>query len=146
MTGNPFVGITDERTGNEVIPLAQCTHRLEQKEVARIAFVRGSRIHLYPINYVWDGEAIVFRCAPESPIADSIQREVVIEVDDIDERNQTGWSVLARGTPTLVDAIETPDLQRRLRSLSLYPWSEGDKSMWIRMFPSPLTGRVVRRS
>lgn len=136
----------DERTGNEIIPLAQCVHRLEAKEVARIAFVRAQHVHLYPINYAWDGEAIVFRCASASPIADSIGKEAVIEVDDIDERARVGWSVIARGVPVLVDPEETPELMRRLRSLSLYPWAEGDKSVWIRMFPSPLTGRIVQRS
>lgn len=135
----------DERTGNEVIPLAQCVHRLEAKEVARIAFVRGQHVHLYPINYAFDGEAIVFRCAAESPIADAVDREVVIEVDHIDEREQEGWSVLARGVPTQVNPEQSPELMRRLRSLSLYPWSDQDKNVWLRMVPSPLTGRVVRR-
>lgn len=139
------MSFTDERTGNEVIPLSQCVHHLEAKEVGRIAFIRGSRIHLYPINYAWDGEAIVFRCSPESPIADAIDVEVVIEVDHIEERDQFGWSVIARGVPSYVDPNETPDLMRRLKSLSLYPWAEGDKSTWIRMMPSPLTGRVVKR-
>lgn len=140
------MSFTDERTGNEIIPLAQCVHRLEAKEVGRIAFVRAQQIHLYPINYAWDGEAIVFRCSPASPIADSIGKEAVIEVDHIDEREHAGWSVIARGTPVFVDPEETPDLMRRLKSLSLYPWAEGDKSVWIRMFPSPLTGRVVKRT
>lgn len=135
----------DERTGNEVIPLSQCVHHLEAKEVGRVAFLRGARIHLYPINYTWDGEAIVFRCTPESPIADTIGSEVVIEVDHIDEREQFGWSVIARGVPVAVDPDETPELIRRLRSLSLYPWAEGDQSVWIRMLPSPLTGRAVKR-
>ncbi|MDW3177602.1 MAG: pyridoxamine 5'-phosphate oxidase family protein [Acidimicrobiia bacterium] len=140
------MSFTDERTGNEVIPLAQCVHRLEAKEVARIAFTRGQRVHLYPINYAWDGEAIVFRCSAESPIADSVNQEVVIEVDHIDEREHFAWSVIARGVPELVDPEQTPELMRRLRSLSLYPWAEGEKGVWIRMIPSPLTGRVVKRT
>lgn len=139
------MSFTDERTGNEVIPLSQCVHHLETKEVGRLAFVRESRIYLYPINYAWDGEAIVFRSSPESPIGDAVDVEVVFEIDHIDERDQHGWSVIARGVPSLVDPNETPDLMRRLKSLSLYPWSEGDKSVWIRMIPSPLTGRVVNR-
>ncbi len=137
---------TDERTGNEVIPLAQCVHRLETKEVGRIAFQRAHRVHLYPINYAWDGEAIVFRCAPASPIADSIGKDAVIEIDHVDEREHFAWSVIARGIPELVDPEQSPELMRRLMSLSLYPWAEGDKSVWIRMLPSPLTGRAVKRT
>ena len=136
----------DERTGNEIIPLAQCVHRLESKEVGRIAFVRGSSVQLYPINYAWDGEAIVFRCAAESPISEAVGKEVVIEVDHIDERERFAWSVIARGTPELVDPEVTPELMRRLRSLSLYPWAEGEKGVWIRMIPSPLSGRIVKRT
>jgi len=138
---------TDERTGNEVIPLAQCVHRLEAKQVARVAFVRDAQVHIYPVNYVWDGEAIVFRCEPSSPIAESVGKEVVIEVDHIDDREHSGWSVIARGTPEVVDPELYPDTMRRLRSLALYPWANGeDKDLWLRTMPSPLTGRVVKRS
>lgn len=138
---------TDERTGNEVIPLAQCVHRLESKQVARVAFVRGSQVHLYPVNYVWDGEAIVFRCEPASPIADSVGKEVVIEVDHIDDREAYAWSVIARGVPQVVDPEVYPETMRRLQSLSLYPWANAEKKdVWLRTIPSPLTGRVVKRS
>lgn len=138
---------TDERTGNEVIPLAQCVHRLEEKQVARVAFVRGTQVHMYPVNYAWDGEAIIFRCEPNSPIADAVGKEVVIEVDHIEDRDHEAWSVIARGTPQVVDPELYPDTMRRLRSLALYPWANGDKKdMWLRTIPSPLTGRLVKRT
>jgi nitroimidazol reductase NimA-like FMN-containing flavoprotein (pyridoxamine 5'-phosphate oxidase superfamily) len=138
---------TDERTGNDVIPLAQCVHRLEEKEVARVAFVRASHVHLYPVNYVWDGEAIVFRCDRSSPIADSVGKEVVIEVDHIDNREHYAWSVIARGIPQVVDPELFPDTMRRLHALALYPWAAGaKKDLWLRTVPAPLTGRVVKRT
>ncbi len=138
---------TDEKTGNEVIPLAQCVHRLESKEIARVAFVHGARVHLYPVNYVWDGEAIVFRCEPTSPLADTDGSEIVIEVDHIDDREQFGWSVIARGVPEVVDPSTSPETMRRLRSLALYPWANGDKKdLWLRTIPAPLTGRIVKRT
>lgn len=137
----------DERTGNEVIPLAQCVHRLEAKQVARVAFNRDGRIHLYPVNYVWDGEAIVFRCESGSPLADTSGTEIVIEVDDIDDRAQEGWSVIARGVPEVVDPEQSPDTMRRLKSLALYPWAARDsKDLWLRTIPAPLSGRVVKRA
>lgn len=137
---------TDERTGLEVVTLAECVRYLESQEVARLAFVVDDRVHLYPVNYVWDGEAVVFRSEVDSTVARAIGTEVVIEVDHLESRERDGWSVVARGELVSVDPDETPELAARLRRLALYPWAGGDKEMWVRVLPAPLTGRRARRS
>ena len=137
---------TDEKTGLEVVTLAECVRYLETKEVARLAFNVDGHIHLYPVNYVWDGEAIVFRTEPDSPFARTPDTEVVLEIDHIETRKRSGWSVVARGYPKRVDPEKTPELQQRLQRLALYPWAGGDKGVWLRVIPAPLTGRRVERS
>lgn len=137
---------TDERTGLEVVTLAECVRYLETKEVARVAFNVDGRIHLYPVNYVWDGEAIIFRTDPGGPFDQAAGSEVVIEIDHLEPRERAGWSVVARGTPRRVDPEATPELLQRLRRLALYPWVGGDKGAWLRVIPAPLTGRRVVRA
>lgn len=136
----------DETTGLVTIPLSECVRHLESKEVARLAFAADGRIELYPINYIWDGEAIVFRTDPGGAIAAAAGGEVVVEIDHVDDRSRTGWSLILRGVPELVDPEVQPGLSARLARLMFFPWSGGEKSQWLRLLPAPLTGRRIGRS
>ena len=136
----------DETTGLEVVPLTECVRYLESTEVARVAFLADGHLQLYPINYLWDGEALVFRCDDGSPLAEAEGSEVVAEVDHIDTRKREGWSVVARGVPRAVDPEATPELAGRLRRLALYPWAGGEKATWLRLIPAPLTGRRIQHA
>ena len=131
----------DERTGLEVLGLAECVQNLESHEIARVAFLADGTVHLYPVNYIWDGEAIVFRCESSSPMARAAAREFVVEIDELDVRERQGWSVIARGIVNRVDPKEVPEMADRLKRLALYPWAGGAKDVWLRMIPAPLTGR-----
>lgn len=135
---------SDERTGLEVIPLSECIRLLEAKEVARAAFIVDGSVELFPVNYIWDGEGLVFRCDASSTLMDAVGTEFVIEIDETDERKRIGWSVIARGIATVVDPNDTPELELRLKRLTLYPWVGGEKERWIRLIPAPLTGRRVK--
>jgi len=137
---------TDERTGLEVITLTECVRYLQGAEIARVAYVVDGSVHMYPVNYAWDGEAMVFRCEPDSHMARAAGREFVAEIDGIDARNRKGWSVIARGRADIVDPETSPRLADDLRTLALYPWANGDKELWLRMLPAPLTGRRVERT
>jgi nitroimidazol reductase NimA-like FMN-containing flavoprotein (pyridoxamine 5'-phosphate oxidase superfamily) len=135
---------TDEKTGLEVVSLSECIRYIEAQEVARIAFVAAGRVQLYPINYAWDGESIVFRCEPGGSLASSVDGEVVFEIDETNMSERQGISVIARGVPTVVDPSDTPELAARLQRLALYPWVGGKKELWLRLIPAPLTGRRAK--
>ncbi len=139
----PYV---DEHSGLEVIPLAECVRLLDVQEVGRIAFINNDTIQLYPVNYAWDGEGIIFRVQPDSVLAKSQATggsEIIIEVDRFDDRTKTAWSLIARGTPHAVDPEKSPEMSARLARLSLYPWADGERSSWYRLIPAPLTGRRI---
>ena len=136
---------TDERTGLEVITLTECVRYLQSAEIARVAYVVDGSVQMYPVNYAWDGEAMIFRCEPDSHMARAAGREFVAEIDGIDARGRKGWSVIARGHATVVDPEKSPELAAQLKTLALYPWANGDKEIWLRMIPAPLTGRRVAR-
>ena len=133
----------DETTGLEVIPLMECVRLVETNEVARVAFVHDGTIQLYPINYAWDGEGMVFRTETGSPLADAAGSEMVAETDGTDQRARSGWSIIARGTAEFVDPTRKPELAARLKRLALYPWAGGEKEIWLRLIPAPMTGRRV---
>jgi nitroimidazol reductase NimA-like FMN-containing flavoprotein (pyridoxamine 5'-phosphate oxidase superfamily) len=139
------MSFADERTGLEVLGLAECVENLESHEIARVAFLADGMVHLYPVNYVWDGEAIVFRCESNTPMARATGREFVVEIDELDLRERQGWSVIARGIANRVDPKEVPEMAARLERLALYPWAAGAKDVWLRMIPAPLTGRRAAR-
>jgi nitroimidazol reductase NimA-like FMN-containing flavoprotein (pyridoxamine 5'-phosphate oxidase superfamily) len=137
----PFI---DEDSGLEVISLGECVRLLESNEIGRIAVSTENGPRIYPVNYHWDGEAIVFRTTSDSTIAASEGCSCAFEVDGSDLRNRRGWSIIALGEPVGIDPESNPDTIKRLERLALYPWVESrkePKDRWFRLIPAPLTGR-----
>ena len=132
---------TDEDSGLEVLPLTECVRLLESNELGRVAVSTDDGPRMYPVNYHWDGEAIVFRTTPQSTIAANEGSDCAFEIDGSDLRERRGWSVIALGVPTVVDTESNPETVRRLERLALYPWVEGRHDVWFRLVPAPLTGR-----
>lgn len=137
---------TDDTSGLEVIPLVECVHLIESAEVARVAAISDGEIVLFPVNFIWDGEAVVFRCEEDSPLARIADTQVVIELDHIDSRARSAWSVVARGTAERIDPDTRAELIERLNRILLAPWAGGEKAVWMRVLPAPLTGRRVNSS
>lgn len=134
----PFI---DEDSGLEVISLGECVRLLESNEVGRIALCTEDGPRIYPVNYHWDGEAIVFRTAADSTIAANEGHRCAFEVDGSDLRERRGWSIVALGEPVVVNPDSYPETFKRLQRLALYPYVEGSKDRWWRLVPAPLTGR-----
>ena len=116
----------------------ECYELLASRPVGRIAFVvHGSPIVL-PVNHAVDGDDIVFRTSPRTELGRSMIRgRVAFQVDDFDEFNQSGWSVLFQGSVEYDDSAEVwPDDQSR-------PWAEGVRNLVVRIRPQLVTGRRV---
>ena len=70
---------------------------------------------IFPVNYVFDQDLVIFRTDPGSKLDAATERELVaFEVDATDEATRTGWSVVVRGT--LAD-ITDPAHRGMLRAL-----------------------------
>jgi hypothetical protein len=97
---------------------------------------------IFPVNYVFDQDLVVFRTDPGSKLDAAAEREAVaFEVDAIDEATRTGWSVVVRGS--LAEITDPADLAR-LRALPLYPWAPGEKTRYVRVRPLSITGRRIK--
>jgi nitroimidazol reductase NimA-like FMN-containing flavoprotein (pyridoxamine 5'-phosphate oxidase superfamily) len=66
---------------------------------------------------------------------------VCFEVDGTDLHDHTGWSVLVKGRAA---ELVTTDELRHVASLPLRLWSLGQKSHWICIRPTEVTGRSIR--
>ena len=138
------MGDNDERVWVEHLSPAACWSRLATSPVGRVGVLVDSAPEIYPVNYVVDGEAIVFRTDPGSKLR-GLDRSpaVCFEVDVLDPETRTGWSVLVKGRASeITRAAEV----RRAAQLPLRFWSLGEKACWVRIVPTEVTGREIHRS
>jgi nitroimidazol reductase NimA-like FMN-containing flavoprotein (pyridoxamine 5'-phosphate oxidase superfamily) len=102
----------------------------------------GAMPAIFPVNYLVDEDAIVFRTGEGTKLAAAADRAVVaFEVDDFDRFEHSGWSVLAVGTAELVSA---PEEEARLARLPLRPWAGGRRWAFVRIPIVFLSGRRIR--
>jgi nitroimidazol reductase NimA-like FMN-containing flavoprotein (pyridoxamine 5'-phosphate oxidase superfamily) len=132
----------DPRTGIEVLDYAECLRLLASKPVGRIGFAIWGGPEILPVNYVLDGDAVVFATGVGSKLSAVVRSPVVFEVDDTDEQAQSGWSVVVHGLAQEVTAADARTLER-VRALPLEPWAAGRKPYYVRVTPRFVSGRRV---
>jgi nitroimidazol reductase NimA-like FMN-containing flavoprotein (pyridoxamine 5'-phosphate oxidase superfamily) len=121
---------------------AECFALLEAEDVGRLALVQGSAPVIFPVNYVLDGEDVVFRTAPGTKVAHGAGATAAFEIDHLERERREGWSVVALGRLDVVDARDG-ELLSRLRSLPIRPWAAGDKDVVMRLLIGTITGRLL---
>jgi len=120
---------------------SECFNLLASEQLGRIAVLDDEGPVIFPVNYVFDQHAVLFR-TEEGTKLDAACRlaRVAFEIDGTDAPARTGWSVLVRGeTKEVEDAEELA----RLRELPLAPWAPGARSRYIRVLPAVVTGRLI---
>jgi uncharacterized protein len=121
---------------------ARCTELLSTQSVGRVAWHGPEGLQILPVTYVYYDGSIVFRTSPDSVLSDlSSSTDVVFEIDEIDQRNHRGWSVVASGR---AEAVEEPqEVNRLLTDAGVVPWAPGDRNVLIQITPQKVTGRTV---
>jgi len=115
----------------------ECLKYLSRQEVGRVAItVANAAPFVVPVNYVMDGEVVVFRSDPGSKLDAVELGPVSFEVDEVDRVTRTGWSVLVTGTAHVAGLDEVDGLR-------LQAWVAGAKEHWVRIEPSWITGRRI---
>jgi nitroimidazol reductase NimA-like FMN-containing flavoprotein (pyridoxamine 5'-phosphate oxidase superfamily) len=113
----------------------ECLRLLRVFTVGRVAIASASgSVVVVPVNYIVDGDVIVFRSDPGEKLGRLHERPASFEIDEIDPFHHTGWSVLVRGTAFRATAAEVEHLDIR-------SWAAGDKPHWVRVVPDEITGR-----
>ena len=135
--------MVDERAGIEVVPRDECLRLLSEEVVGRIGFVVAGQAEVLPVNYVLDGEAVVFRTAAGTKLDWATRGPVVFEVDRIDRASRAGWSVIMHGRAEEVTSFDHVELQERVGALPVDPWAPGEKRHLVRIVAGAITGRRV---
>lgn len=122
---------------------AECVRLLTSETVGRLGFVHEGSPEVLPVNYVMDGDAVVFATNTGMKLWDATRSPVVFEVDCVDSSSRSGWSVVVHGLAQEVTTADAPVLTERLAALHLRPWVEGDRPHLVRIAPTAITGRKV---
>ena len=127
----------------EELGRTECLALLAQASVGRLGLVVDGNPEIFPVNYALDGDTILFRTAAGTVLNQASMAVVAFEVDQLDEADHAGWSVLVQGVAhDIGDAVDATS--ERLRRLSLVTWAPGARPRWFKVRPRKITGRRVR--
>jgi nitroimidazol reductase NimA-like FMN-containing flavoprotein (pyridoxamine 5'-phosphate oxidase superfamily) len=124
-----------------ILDFDECQAMLEARHLGRVAFVDQDGPIILPINYALVDGLVVFRTHAGAKL-DAARRgaSFAFEVDGFDPREQTGWSVVVRGTAELVtDEVELA----MLAALPLVSWAPGAKPIYVRIGQAEVTGQRI---
>lgn len=115
-----------------------CWDLLDQTNVGRLAVLVDGHPDVFPVNYVLDGDSIVFRTGAGTKFWSTMTSSCALEIDGYEPVSEKAWSVVARGRAHVI-------LDRREKAvvdaLGLDPWQPGTKDNYLRLAPEALTGR-----
>ena len=127
----------------EALSLTECLALLDGRQVGRVAVVVDGQPTILPVNYRADDGTVVFRTDDGAKVRGAPLARVAFEIDDIDQASHSGWSVVVEGVgQDITDTIDA--YSEELRGLPVTPWAPGDKTYWIKIVPTSITGRSLR--
>jgi nitroimidazol reductase NimA-like FMN-containing flavoprotein (pyridoxamine 5'-phosphate oxidase superfamily) len=132
----------DARTGLERIDRDACLGLLAADVVGRVAVVDGGTPVILPVNYLLDGEDIVFRTDPGTKLDAASRAPACFEIDAFDRAQHTGWSVVVTGRLEEVTHYDARTWER-VHALPVQPWAGGQKDHWMRLVPTSIGGRRI---
>lgn len=126
-----------------VLSSDECYQLLTTRGFGRIGVIADHHPMIVPVNYAMDRSTIVIRSRPGRTFDNAMHANVTFQVDDIDEVNHTGWSVLVQGLAEEVTRRHSPELIRRTEATDLEPWAPGESFHWVRIIPHGISGRRI---
>jgi nitroimidazol reductase NimA-like FMN-containing flavoprotein (pyridoxamine 5'-phosphate oxidase superfamily) len=141
---------TDRRPVLEDLDEAECLRLITPGGIGRIAYSGRYGPTVFPVNYRLHAGTIVFRTAQDSPTDEDLRTgiahaeyKVAFEIDEIDLAAREGWSVLVQGP---VHHVESDSERAEVLQAGVETWPGGDRELFLRIVPSRITGRRIRRA
>ena len=141
---------SDRRPVLEDLDEAECLRLITAGGIGRIAYSGRYGPTVFPVNYRLHGGTIVFRTAQDSPTDEDLRTgiahaeyKVAFEIDEINLAAREGWSVLVQGP---VHHVESDSERAEVLEAGLETWPGGDRELFLRIVPSRITGRRIRRA
>ncbi len=132
-------GASAAEAGIESLAEQECWELLRQAAIGRLAVWVDDHPEIFPVNFVVDHGALVFRSAPGTKVTAALATAAVaLETDARDAEAGTAWSVVVKGRAEQI--TDTSGLMDTVR-LRLVPWQGGEKGRFIRIVPTEVTGR-----
>jgi len=88
----------------EALSGVECYRLLAAAQVGRLGVNADGYPLIFPVNYALDGAVILLRTQPGTKLGAADYANVTFEVDHIDPRTRSGWSVLVRGVAEEITA------------------------------------------
>ena len=134
----------------ELLDEAECLGLISAGGVGRIGYTGRFGPTVLPVNYALYEGTIVFRTGQDSPMGEDLrtgiahaESKVAFEIDEISQATREGWSILVQGSAHPVDSeAERASVMRS----GVEPWAGGEKELFIRIIPTCMTGRRIRRT
>jgi nitroimidazol reductase NimA-like FMN-containing flavoprotein (pyridoxamine 5'-phosphate oxidase superfamily) len=141
---------TDGRPVLEDLDEAECLRLITPGGIGRIAYTGRYGPTVIPVNYGLHAGTIVFRTAQDSPTDEDLRTgiahaeyKVAFEIDEIDLAAREGWSVLIQGP---LHHVESDSERAEVLQAGVETWPRGDRELFLRIVPSRITGRRIRRA
>jgi nitroimidazol reductase NimA-like FMN-containing flavoprotein (pyridoxamine 5'-phosphate oxidase superfamily) len=116
----------------------ECWDLLGETNVGRLAVLVEGHPDVFPVNYVLDGDSIVFRTGAGTKFWSTMTTSCALEIDGYLALSGKAWSVVVRGrTALILDRQESA----KVDALGLDPWQPGSKNYYLRLTPDAVTGR-----
>ena len=126
-------------TGTEVLSEQECWELLRRAEIGRLAVWVEDHPEIFPVNFVVDHGALVFRSAGGTKVSAALgDSPVALETDGPSTEWGIAWSVVVKGRAEQI--TDTSGLMGTVH-LPLFPWQGGEKGKFIRIVPTEVTGR-----
>ena len=105
--------------------------------LGRLVTSFGGQLEIFPVNFVVQDGTVLFRTAEGTKLFTTVMNDqVLFEVDD--HTAADGWSVVVRGTASLLSSAE--DI-REAEAAQLLPWVPTVKLRYVRITPSEISAR-----
>lgn len=125
--------------GTDVLAEHECWSLLESATVGRLAIAIAGKPDIFPINYVVDGNCLIFRTGAGTKFAAAaLLHDVAFEIDGYEPLQRTAWSVVVKGRAHEVGRM---DERFAAEDLPLFPWAKHPKPNFVRITPDEITGR-----
>lgn len=123
----------------DVLSREQCLALIAEAEVGRLAVAAAGDVDIFPVNFVVDGEAVMFRSAEGTKLVEVVVAgRVAFEADGYHPDDGTAWSVVVKGRAEVLDRF--PDIYHA-QDLPLFPWNSSPKERFVRITAETVTGR-----
>jgi nitroimidazol reductase NimA-like FMN-containing flavoprotein (pyridoxamine 5'-phosphate oxidase superfamily) len=128
------MGETRLNTGLEQLDRDECIRLLRTEAVGRLVMIGDhGRLEIFPVNYFFDGDAVLFRTDMGTKLTATAGAPVAFEVDHLDFSGHSVWSVVIHGTAHRSDA--------HTAQLRLSTWVHSTKPHLAKIIPDEITGR-----